>query len=121
VIAIILSSDTALLTSVMICWNIIVAILNMSFRDELYIRSLNWLGTCCWLCLKGRGALISPTVVRHACVTEDSWGCVLLRSTAMKDSPGVVWLEENTVPVVVLGALCNFLFHISSSVCLQPW
>jgi hypothetical protein len=46
--------------------------------------------------------------------------CVLLRSTAAKDSSGMVWLEENTLPVVVLGALCNFLFGISFLACVQP-
>jgi hypothetical protein len=45
---------------------------------------------------------------------------VLLRSTAAKDSPGAVRLEENTLHVVVLGALCDFPFRISSLACLQP-
>jgi hypothetical protein len=37
-------------------------------------------------------------------------------SATAKDTPGVVRLEENTLPVVVLGVLCDF---ISSSACLQ--
>jgi hypothetical protein len=45
---------------------------------------------------------------------------VLLRSIAAKDILGVVWLEENTLPVVVFGAVCNFLFRISSLAYLQP-
>jgi hypothetical protein len=31
-----------------------------------------------------------------------------------------VWLEENTLPIVVLGVLCDVLFRISSLACLQP-
>jgi hypothetical protein len=76
------------------------------------------------LCLKGGGALFSPTVAGQTCANKGGWGCcchcVLLHSTAMKDSPGVVWLEENTLPIVVLGALWDFLFCISSLACLQP-
>jgi hypothetical protein len=45
---------------------------------------------------------------------------VSLDSTAAKDNPGVVWLEENTLPIVVLGTFCNFLFQISSLAWLQP-
>jgi hypothetical protein len=32
----------------------------------------------------------------------------------------VMWLETNTLPVVVLGALCDFLFSFSSLAWLQP-
>jgi hypothetical protein len=45
---------------------------------------------------------------------------VLLGSAAAKDSPGVVRLEGNDLPVVVLCALCDFLFLISALECLQP-
>jgi hypothetical protein len=41
---------------------------------------------------------------------------LLLYSAAAKSSFGVVWLEENTHSTVVFGALCNFLFCISSLV-----
>jgi hypothetical protein len=39
---------------------------------------------------------------------------LLLRSNATKDCPAVVWLEENTLPFVDLGALCYCVFRISS-------
>jgi hypothetical protein len=59
------------------------------------------------------GALISPTVAGQTYASEGRWDCcccwVLLHSTTAKDSPGVAWLEENTLPVVVMGDLCNFL------------
>jgi hypothetical protein len=54
----------------------------------------------------------------QAYATEGGWGCccccVLLHSIAAKASPGMVWLEENTLPLVV------FLFRVSSLACLQP-
>jgi hypothetical protein len=60
------------------------------------IRSLNWLTWYLKVVPRGREALISPTVAGQASATEYGWGCcwccVLLRSTAAKDSPGVVWL-----------------------------
>jgi hypothetical protein len=33
----------------------------------------------------------------------------------MKDTHGVAMFEENTLRVVVLGVLCDFLFHISAT------
>jgi hypothetical protein len=39
--------------------------------------------------------------------------------TPAQDLPGVVWLEENILPAVVLGALCDFPFRTSSLACLQ--
>jgi hypothetical protein len=95
-------------------WNIVATTLNMSFRDELFALGswTDWPGTCCCLCLKGREALISPTVAGQASATECGWGCccccMLLRSTAASDCPVVVWLEEYTLPVVVLVAVCDF-------------
>jgi hypothetical protein len=50
-------------------------------------------------------------------------GCcfaVLPRSAAAKETPGVVRLEENILPVIVLGVLCDFDFCSSSFACLQP-
>jgi hypothetical protein len=46
-----------------------------------------------------------------------NWGQLrlLLRSTTAKDSPRVVWLEENTLPIVVLSALCDFLFRMPAA------
>jgi hypothetical protein len=38
----------------------------------------------------------------------------------MKDTPGVVWLEENDLPVAVLGTLCDVLLDISSFASPQP-
>jgi hypothetical protein len=45
---------------------------------------------------------------------------VLLNSTAEKDasSPGVMWLEENSLLVAVLGAICKILLRDSSLVLL---
>jgi hypothetical protein len=40
---------------------------------------------------------------------------VLLRSAAAMDSPGVVWLGENTLPDDVLGALCDILFRLATA------
>jgi hypothetical protein len=51
---------------------------------------------------------------------DETAAAVLLRRAAAKDSPGVVWLEDNNLPVVVLGAVCDFLPHISSLAWLQP-
>jgi hypothetical protein len=39
---------------------------------------------------------------------------LLLCSATAKDRSEVLWLEENTLPAVVVGALCNSLFRISS-------
>jgi hypothetical protein len=44
----------------------------------------------------------------------------LLLSATVKDSPRVIWLEENILHSVVLGALCDFLFRILSLLRLQP-
>jgi hypothetical protein len=124
VMAIILSSsDSAPFSSVMICWNTASTTMNMSFRDELFALGVwtDWLGTY-WLCLKGGGVLISPTAAGQACATGGGWGyccSVLLRIAAAKDSPGVLRLEENTLPVVVLDALCDLFFRVSSLTWLQ--
>jgi hypothetical protein len=75
VMAIILSSSgSAPLRRVMVCWNIVATTVNM-FRDELFALGAwtGWFGTC-WLCLRGDGTLISRTVARQACATEESWG-----------------------------------------------
>jgi hypothetical protein len=45
---------------------------------------------------------------------------VLPRGAAAKDKPGLVRLEENTLPVLVLGVLCDFFFCISSFACYSP-
>jgi hypothetical protein len=44
---------------------------------------------------------------------------LLLSSAAAKDRPRVVWLDENTLPAVDLGVLCDFLFRMSSLASLQ--
>jgi hypothetical protein len=95
------------------CWNTAATAVNMSFRYELFALGAwtDWFGNCYRLCLKGGG---------QACATVGSWGCccccVLLRSAAAKEIPVVVWLEENTLPVVVLGAICGFSSFVS-----VPW
>jgi hypothetical protein len=38
--------------------------------------------------------------------------CVLLRSAVAMNSPAVVWPEENTLPIVVLGALQLSVLHL---------
>jgi hypothetical protein len=65
IVIILSSSDSAPLSSVMMCWNIVATTVNMSFTDELFLLGVwtGWLGSHCWLCLMGGGALISPTVV----------------------------------------------------------
>jgi hypothetical protein len=69
------------------------------------------------------GALTSPTVAGQACATEGGCCCccccLLFCSNAVKDCPVVVCLEEKILPAVVLGALCDFLFCISSLACLH--
>jgi hypothetical protein len=55
--------------------------------------------------------------------TWGAWGCCCClppRSAAAKETAGVVRLEENTLPVVVLGVLWAFLLCSSSLACLQP-
>jgi hypothetical protein len=42
------------------------------------------------------------------------------RSAAAHKTPGVVWLGENTLPVVALGVLCDLFFYSSSFEILQP-
>jgi hypothetical protein len=42
------------------------------------------------------------------------------RSATTKETPGVIVLEKNTLPVVVLGVFCDFLFYSSSLSCLHP-
>jgi hypothetical protein len=56
-------------------------------RWTLYIRSLNWLGTCC-LWLKGGGALICPTVAVQARHEGQSKGGVIGREQPYSCSPG---------------------------------
>jgi hypothetical protein len=113
VMAIILSSsDSAPLSSVVICWNIVVTTLNMSFRDKLFALGAwtDWLGACC-LCLKRGGVYLC------------NWGLLrllLLRFLCVAALHCREGLEENALPVVVLGALCDFLFRVSSFACLQP-
>jgi hypothetical protein len=106
------SSDSAPLSSVVIYWNIVATTVNMLFRDELFALGAwtDCLGAC-WLCLTREGAGL--------CSWERLRLRLLLRITAAKVCPGVVWLEESTLPLV-LGALWDFLFRISSLACLQP-
>jgi hypothetical protein len=116
-VIILFSSDSGSLSPV-ICWNIVVTTLHMSFTDKLFALGTDWLRTC-WLCLRG-GTYFSYCGGAGLC----NWGWLrllpLLYSTVMKDSPGLAWLEQNTVPVLVLGTFCKFLFHISTLACLQP-
>jgi hypothetical protein len=110
------SSDSAPLSSVMICWNIVATTVNTFFRDELFaLRAwTGWLGTC-WFYLKGRA---SPP-----CATVGSWNCccccVLLHSIALKDRYGVVWLEGNNLPFQSWEFSAAF-FLATSLACLQP-
>jgi hypothetical protein len=97
------SFDWAVLSSVMIYWNIVATALNMSIRDELFALGAwtDCLGTSCWLRSREAGhSLISPTVAGQACATVGGLGCCCCCE---------LLLEENTLPNVVLGALCNFL------------
>jgi hypothetical protein len=124
-IAIILStSDTAPLSSVMICLFIVATTVNKSFRDELFALGVwtNWLGTCWWLCLKGGVHSFlplwqgRPVQLRAAEVAAVAVCCCVTPSrTALG---GVAGIER--LPVEVLDALCDFLFHTSSLASLQP-
>jgi hypothetical protein len=109
--AIILSSSgSAPMSSVMMCWNIVANNVNMSFREELFALGAwtDWLGTC-WFCLKGG---------RHSFLSL--WRCRPANLRLLHSRRhGLVWLEEYTLPVVVLGSLYDFLFRISSMACLQ--
>jgi hypothetical protein len=113
-VAILSSSVSAPLRSVMICWSTFATTLKVSFSDKLCTWGVwaDWLGTCCSMCLKGGGAGLRNRGRMRL--------LLLLRSAAAKDSPGVVWLEENALPDVVLGALLNFLFRILSLAYLRP-
>jgi small-conductance mechanosensitive channel len=112
---------SAPLNSVMICRNIIAATLNMLFRAELSALGAwtDWLGPC-WLCLPGGGTQFSYSGRAGLCNSGQLRLLLLLCCTPAKGSPGVVWLEKNTITIVVLGALCNFLLCISCLLCLQP-
>jgi hypothetical protein len=106
----------------MICWNIIMTTLNMSSTDEtVYVRNLNWLTWYLLLVVPQErwGTHFSHCGGAGLC----NWRWLrLLRSTAMKDNSGVVWLEENTPPIVVSSSLWNFLFRISWRACsLDSW
>jgi hypothetical protein len=114
------SSHSAPLSSVMICRNTVTTTVNMSFRDELFSLGActDWLGSCYWLCLKGGGALIYPTVAGQACATGGRWGCcyccVLLRSAAIKDSLGKVVGREQCSHCSLGRSLwlsLSYLFH----------
>jgi hypothetical protein len=87
-------------------------------RRAVCIRSLNCV-TWYLLLVLSRERVCTPMQL------EGGWCCcycsVLLCSTAAKDSPELVWLEESTLPVVALGALRDFLLRVSSLACLQPW
>jgi hypothetical protein len=64
---------------------------------------------------------VALTVVGQTCATEGGCGCCSCVSVAAKDrSPGVVRMEENTLPVEALSALCNFIIRIPSLVRLKP-
>jgi hypothetical protein len=65
VMAIVLSSsDSATLSSVMICWSTVATTVDMSFRYELFAlgASTDWHGTSCWLCLKEGGHSFLPSL-----------------------------------------------------------
>lgn len=69
------SSDSAPLSSVIICRNIILCTLNMLFRDELFALG-GWTNLVVVVgCTSREGALISFTVVGWACATDGGWGC----------------------------------------------
>jgi hypothetical protein len=88
-------------------------------RHTVNIRSLNWL-TCCLLLRLQEPWVplwwdlpLPPDVSEAAAVPLSCLGAPPQRT------PGVVRLEENTLPVVDLGVLCDFFFCISFA-CLHP-
>jgi uncharacterized protein involved in response to NO len=72
---------------------------------------------------QGRGAHLSHCGRRgrpeQKGADEAAAVAALLCSAVAKVSSRVIWLEENTLPDVVLGALCYFLFCISYLTWLQ--
>jgi hypothetical protein len=111
-----------LLISVKICWNIVATTVQ---RRTVCISRLNWLTLYLLVVHHGRGALISPTAAGQAYAAEGSWNCccyVLLPNISAKESPGVVRLEENTLPVAILGTLCDSFAPLRWRACsLDSW
>jgi hypothetical protein len=78
---------------------------------------------CCSCWCKGTGTLGSIVAGPATATWHVSGRCccsVLPRSAAAKKTSGVARSENNTLRIVVLGVLCDFLFCISSSAYLQP-
>jgi hypothetical protein len=111
------------LSYVMICWNTALTALNMS-SETVCIRSLNFFFYL-YLDCEAVGTAATPglslnllswylllVVPQGRGCRPGCWGCccVLLRSSAAEDTPGDMWLEENALPIVVLGAFCDFCF-----------
>jgi hypothetical protein len=117
------SSDTAPLNAVIICCTAVTA-LNMFPRGKFFIFGARtvWPVSCCWRCCEGARALDSSSVAGPAAATWRGRSCcccfALFHSSA--HSPDVMQLEENTLHVMVLGVLCDFLSRISSFSWLQP-
>jgi hypothetical protein len=115
------SSDKSPFNSAIICCTTVTT---------LYILSRGWLFTfgarTDWptFCCCPEAVVLNFTSAGGSAI--GSWracGCccaVLLRSAAAMETPGVVSLEEKTLPVVVLGVLCDLFFCRSSFACLQP-
>jgi hypothetical protein len=111
------------MSSVMICWNTVATTVDMSLRDELFTL----------------GAWTDLSLV-VGCASREVGNSVLPLWRARSVQPGTEeanaavcccvapprrivlgWcgLEENTLTVVSVGALCDFLFRISSLAWLQ--
>jgi hypothetical protein len=79
--------------SVLICWNTVATTLYMSFRGELFALGA-WSDL---ILIVGCASREGGTHFFHCGWSGlcKLWRLSLLRSTAAKNSPGVVWLEEN--------------------------
>jgi hypothetical protein len=110
-VAIILSPfDSGTLSFVMMHWNIVTTIMNM-FIDELFALGAwtDWHGPSSRVGVHCRCMLVQLRVAEAPAVTMFC-SIAPLRRIVLR----VVWLQENTLPLVVLEALCDFLFRISS-------
>jgi hypothetical protein len=99
--------------AVMICWNTVATTLNLSLRDDLFISG-DWTDLVLVGCASREAGLsfLSRWRGRPVQPRVDEDAAVLLRSAPAKDSPGMVWLGEKTLPLVVLGTLRLSLSHL---------
>jgi hypothetical protein len=114
-------SDTAPLICVIICCTTVTT-RNILSRGWLFVFWARTDWTVWWGCT-GAETLWFLVGGRSGVETWGACGCCCCltpRSAAAKEMPGVVWLEENTLPVAALGVHWDFFFCSSSFASLQP-